>query len=438
MRLSDLAGGGLKAQLIRGGLGSLGVRILQAGLGFMVSIALARLLGAAGMGDYASTVAIATLLVIPIQAGVARQVNRGVAASDAGGDWPALLGLFVWANRTALVFSALIALGVGIYHFSAPAGWPSSLLLLAALPLVPIVAATSLHVAVLSGLQKVVVGQLYEPIRNAVFLIILIMLGWIGAAVTPVSVTFVFAGCCAISLVHVVIAVHRRLPEACKDAAPVLESRLWLKASLPLLLVGGISTISSKIDVVLVRGLSGDVEAGLYQVASQFSALILFGLTAVTLTVTPHFTRLHHQGDTARLQLLATRSAQASLAFALFATAVLGLLGQPTLGFLFGPEFMPAWSTLMVLSLGLVIQASTGASAALLTMTGHEGATLRAALLALAIKIVLGSALIPAFGASGAALSLVASMLALNIACWRAAHSRLGVETFAVARLRRI
>lgn len=58
-------GNGLRAQIMRGGLGSLLIKALQAVLAFAVAVVLARVLGPEGYGVYSYALALLMLTAIP-------------------------------------------------------------------------------------------------------------------------------------------------------------------------------------------------------------------------------------------------------------------------------------------------------------------------------------------------------------------------------------
>jgi hypothetical protein len=62
-----LDGGGLKALLLRGGLGSLVLKVASTRLGLVVAVVLAPTLGPEGYGEYAYVFALISMLAIPTQ-----------------------------------------------------------------------------------------------------------------------------------------------------------------------------------------------------------------------------------------------------------------------------------------------------------------------------------------------------------------------------------
>ncbi len=86
---------------------------------------------------------------------------------------------------------------------------------------------------------------------------------------------------------------------------------------------------------------------------------------------------------------------------------------------------------LAVLAIGQLINAGLGAVGFLLTMTGHERETARVLWQTTALNVVLNLALIPLFGAVGAAIASSTSLAIWNVVLARLAWRRLGLNTTA-------
>jgi len=99
--LSDRSG----AVLARGGVGSLALKLLHAGLTLTVSVLLARFLGPVEYGIYAFAFAAVTLLAIPVQMGLPLLVVRETAAGRAREDPGLVNGIWRWSARIVLIGS---------------------------------------------------------------------------------------------------------------------------------------------------------------------------------------------------------------------------------------------------------------------------------------------------------------------------------------------
>lgn len=81
------SGEGLKGQLMRGGVGSIAIKIASTGLNLVLAIVLARLLGAEGFGVYSFIFALVTILAIPAQMGLLNLVVRETAKAQVAERW---------------------------------------------------------------------------------------------------------------------------------------------------------------------------------------------------------------------------------------------------------------------------------------------------------------------------------------------------------------
>lgn len=106
-------GNGLRAQLSRGGVGSISIKALSTLTGLLLAIALARVLGIEQFGIYAFCFSLISLLATPAQLGLPNLVTRETAKADASGDWSMMRGIWRWSSGVAGLLSALLA-AVGI------------------------------------------------------------------------------------------------------------------------------------------------------------------------------------------------------------------------------------------------------------------------------------------------------------------------------------
>jgi di/tricarboxylate transporter len=186
---ASFQGRGLKASLLRSGSGSILLRVLVFALSLLMTVVLARALGAKGYGVYAYAMAIVTLLAIPAQVGLPTIIVRETARAEANDRWGLIRGLWGWSGKLVLALSAVL---VVIAFFVAWLGREShdSLQLqtfYAALPLIPLMALGSVRGAALRGLRHVIKGQLPESVLRPSFLIVMILFVYVllAESVTP-------------------------------------------------------------------------------------------------------------------------------------------------------------------------------------------------------------------------------------------------------------
>lgn len=425
----------LRQQLLRGGMGSLGTKMIHTLLAFGLAVLLARVLGPEGYGNYAFAFAVITLLAIPAHAGLPPLIVRETAKAGAKRDWAMMKGLWLWSNRFIAVVSlgVVAAVGFALLFGEQWFGGERRSTLLAGLLLVPSIALGLSKSAALRGLGKVVIGQLPDNIvRPGSLLILLVAAMWLvpGIATNPqgAMLLHVLAGLLALGLATILL--RRSCPkEIAEVKKPTKQADYWRRAAFPLALVTGLQLINTQADLVILGLLREDAEVGNYRVVVQMSNLVIFGLVAINQVLHPHFAALYSSGDLARLQRLVTIGARAILALALVPVALFVSMGESILGWVFGAEYMFGAVPLAILALGQLANAGFGPVGALLNMTGHEHDTMKGMIVAIIANLVLNIMLIPTLGMVGAAIATATSFVLWNAILWFFVRRRLGIES---------
>jgi O-antigen/teichoic acid export membrane protein len=418
----------------REALWSLGLRVTYAGLTFLATILLVRLLGAANYGVYAYIYALITVLSIPSQFGLPPLVLRETAKGMARENAALVRGIWVWGGRfvvfTALGLALLAGLAVWLWqeHFSGAYlttfAW--------AILLIPLIALGKLRGFALRGLHRVVQGQLPENLVQPGLLVLL--LGGVllaGLSLAPAQAMALQVTVAAVAFGVGAWLLLRATPPEVRHAYPRFESRLWLQSVLPLALIGGMQLINKNASIVILGLFVPPEQIGIYRVAVQVSMLASLGLQAMNMVLAPRFASLYARREMGHLQHLVTSSARAVLGFNLLVTICFAVLGQWFLGLFFGSEFVAAYVPLMILLIGQFVNSAAGSVGFLLNMTGHERETARGVAVAAVLNLVLNLLLAPPLGIIGAAVATVAALVTWNVLlCW-AVHKRLGINSLA-------
>ncbi|KTG16290.1 MULTISPECIES: flippase [unclassified Guyparkeria] len=443
--LASLKGEGLRAQLLRGGLGTMGLRLFGLALSLAIAVILARALGPAGFGVYSFVLTVMTVLALPARFGMPNLLVRETARAQSAGDWPMIRGLWRWSLRLLALTSIVIVLITGVVligltgHSQLVAEQRD--VFLVGLVLVPLMGIAALRGAQLRGLRHVLSGQMPELlVRPLVFIGLLGGLWWLWPVVEISPVAAILFN--AIALLAAFITgswlVRRYRPGPLQRPGETsMQQRAWLAATLPLALTEGVNLINQHVDILMLGVMGSTEEVGIYRVVVHGATLVAFGLAAVNMVVAPHFARLHAQGDMATLQRLITRSAQAVVLLALPAVLVFVAFGRELIGWVFGQDFVGGYWPLVILAGGQLVNALVGSVAVLLNMTGHERDVTRGVALGAILNVVLNLALIPSFGMVGAAIASTSSLVVWNLILWRVVHRRLGLESSALGMQRR-
>lgn len=422
---------GIGRHIKKGFIGSLLLRILQASFGLIISIVIARLAGPKGVGQYGIFVATASLLAIPAQTGIARMLSREITILEDGRDWASLKGLILWGCSASLFLSGIAAIVVWLISLAFPDLIFSAADTWLGIGLATVFSLSSVLASVLRGLRHVILAQLFEPVRNALFLVALAFFYSRGGSITLHDCLAIYLLGNALSVAYMSLTARNHLPRDVRTAVANLTHHMtWTRRSLPFLIIGALMTVNARIDILMIDHLSSTTQAGFYQVSSQVAGLLLFGLNALVFTTSPWITKLKLNADNTRLQRLMTRSSQMAFGFALLAGLAVALCGHLFLRHALGTEFNGAYDVLLLLAIGQIVESSTGAAAPLLTQTGNERKTMNIVIGTLVLKVVANAILIPIYGAAGAGISFVIMEIVLNIALWIMCRKYTGIDVF--------
>jgi O-antigen/teichoic acid export membrane protein len=426
--------GSLRAHLIRGATGVLGLKVINAVLALATGVLLARALAPSGYGVYAYALAWIQLLLIPTTVGLPALVTREVAVYDARRDWARLRGLLLRANQAVLALSlALMLLAGGATWLIAGLQEPSARTLWLALPLLPLFGLAALRGACLRGLHRVLLAQLPDiVVRPALFVALIGTIWLLGARLTPERVMGLQVLAVAGAFLLGAALLWRSLPREVGPAVPAYATRAWAVSALPFLLMGGLNLVNYQTDLIMLGWFGTAAEVGVYRVAGVGSGLVVFVLGAANAMLAPTIAALHARGETRRLQRVVTQSARLVLLCALPAALALILFGRWILTAVFGAEYAVGATALAILAAAQLANAATGSVGQLLSMTGHERDAARGIALSALINVVLNALLIPRWGMNGAAAASAASLITWNVLLAILVHRRLGLHSTAL------
>lgn len=201
-----------------------------------------------------------------------------------------------------------------------------------------------------------------------------------------------------------------------------------------MMLISGMHVINHRTDTIMLGLITGAEAVGIYTVANRAAQVILLVQTAVNAALAPTIAALHAAGKMSRLQAVVTASARLVLLVSFSMALALALFGRPFLS-LFGPEFLDAYPTLLILVAGCVVNTAAGSVSLLLVMTNYEREAAVGIGIGVVLSVLLNALLIPPWGVEGAALATSISMMVRNIFTAFVVARRLGIHSTAFGRI---
>ena len=419
-------------EIVFGTATALFLRVLGAFTQFAVNVFLARMLGAKGMGIYALSLIVCVISSAIARLGTDQALLRFIAIHADQQNWVKVKAVFT----KGLTIASLVSLGVALGVFFL-ASWLSqglfnepTLILplqIMALSIVPF-SLLNLLAEALRAIRMVGKATLIQGVLIPVFTFALLFaLFSFSVGVTSAVLAYVFSTV----IVFFIAAL------LWKSALPQLRgtglkgkfaTKELLSVSFPMAWVSIMGIVLGLADSVILGFFHSAEEVGIYAAAQRMAMLAIFAVVAVNSIAAPKFAALYRAKDLVAIEHIAKQSNLLMLLLASPLLFVFFLFPNFVMG-IFGEEFLRGWNVLVILTVGQLINVTTGSVGCLLLMTSHEKAMKRINLSAAASNIALSFVLIPRFGVTGAAFASSVSLILLNLLALLAVFRLLKIST---------
>ena len=399
-------------QGIAGGAGlSLLGRVANGGFSFLYGIVVARLLDIHSVGVLMLALAVIRIAEFVGRMGLELGTLHYVAILAGQRDIAAVRGTVHNALRIVLAFGLALAaiLAACATPMAALFEMPdlAGIIRILSVSLVP-TSMTMILLAALLGLKQFGYNTICErivlPAANLVICGALLLLGF---GIVGASVAYVAAALLTFPLAARYFG--RSAAQAAGGGAPIASYEL-LRFSAPLVLVIILTQLLFWADILMLGLLREAREVGIYSAAVRVAFAANMIVAAANQIFAPTISHLYHQGDLPHLEALFKTVSKWMFLATLPAVMILLLLPDEILR-LFGPTFVAGQTALMILALTQLVDASTGASTFLLTMSGRLKLMVFNTGTAFVLNVALNALLVPRFGIEGAA---AATFLALG------------------------
>lgn len=374
-----------------------------------LAIMLGRRFGPSDYGAFTFATGLALILAQLALIGWPTLTNRMVPELLRDRNWGALKGLQSTGDMVSVAMSVIAIVALiflsGLFEDLGPS------LLLAALLVFPFATAI-LRRQQLAAFRQPAIGLLFDQGFGALVAVLVLAIFGVGSIFEAV---LIFAGGILLGNLVTTLLLRRLMPAECKHAKRTMHLRPWLALCLPMLVGMSAKLFMSKADVLMLAPLGGLYESGLYGAAFRITFLMTFPQVVLMAVVTPMISEAFAKNQISRVKQLTIASigfaAVTSLPFAL----VMMVLPGPIMTLLFGQQFEPASVVLALLAIGQLVSCLAIPASSVLTMGGKEKAYGTLHLVCLALHVLANFAVIPVYGAVGAAGATAAIMTLLGL-----------------------
>ncbi len=427
---------------IRGSALLLFGRFITLGVGFVAQVVTVRYLAKSDYGAFAYALSVVSLGASVAAFGLDKAASRFLPIYQERGDRARILGTVVLAVATmAVIGFALVVLAfIGRSALGAVADPTAVAVLLVLAVLTPIQALDPLVTAILAALARprVIFVRRYvlEPLFELAVLAIVILA---GAGVLALAAGYVVAGIVGLVIYGaIVVSVLRDAGYLSRGALSrmVVPWREVLSFSVPLLSSDLVFVLRGALVVILLELFGSALDVADFRAVFPQARLNLVVLQSFTFLYLPLAARLHAKDDLPGMRALHDRSTAwvALMSYPLFAASF--AIAGPVVGLLYGERYEASAPVLAVLSIGFFASAIFGFAGLTLRALGAVrtivGIDLATALASFAIYL----AVIPPYGAMGAAVGTTVTLVAQGVAYHLAARRAGAVGTQGASAVR--
>ncbi|PWL25280.1 MAG: hypothetical protein DCO98_02740 [Altererythrobacter sp. XM-24bin4] len=392
----------------------------------MVSIVLARTLSVEEFGMFGFIISLATVLAIPVTAGLPTLLTREVAGYSLRKNWGSYRGLFVWAHVWVVTFSAVVALGILVWLLLARE--PNKLALMACAAIMPFLGFTAVRTGILKGLQRPILAEAPSQIIQPVLLIAgYLALAYFGLSSVESVLVWYVSTAVIVFLIALTLLLRARPAAVATASVSYTEMPRWFRSLPAFAMIGAVVALNAQIAILLLGSAGLNEQVAFMRVAERGAHLVVFPLYFAGAVLAPYLVAAIKAEDRAELQRINRFSSRLAFSLSLSITVLLAGFGTEIIALTFGATYSDAaLAPMLILVAAQTVAAALGASNLLLTMSENENLALLSQAAGLLIIFIVTLMLISRFGAVGAATGAASGIIVNRGVDFIAVRVRLG------------
>ena len=418
-----LRGSGLSFFLRSGGLAA----------GYLLTLIIAHLFGAKGLGDYVLAITVLRLFTLLAKLGLDTTSIRFIASFASKNKWTSIFNfrrkiVFVLLF-SSLTFSALM------YFLAHPIAdlinAKVEYIKLNAFFVLPM-SFFMLHYQSLRGLKRIAEFSFFYRMSQALFTVISIVVIYQFFQDEEVPVYAYLVSLLLASFLSFLTFkywLNNKSSGIESAELEVLKYSQILKISIPLMFAQSVQFIMAWTDKLMLGSMTTIEDVGIYHTAFKLSMFAAVALMSVNSIASPKFAEMFAKNDMEGLEKVVHQSTKMIFWSSVPFVVVFFIFPHFLLG-LFGEEFKIGVTAFIFLSCGRLISSLSGSVGNILQMTGNQNIYASILLIGALLNIVLNLILIPLYGINGAALASMSSLIVWNLSMVLVVKKKFGFYTF--------
>lgn len=412
---------GLRQQLASKSAILFAVRIAGAGTIFLSQAGIARMWGAAQLGEYLIAIATINLLAILLPLGMQTVGSYFAAEYAANGDGRGLRAFAKLAYGFILIPGFAVTYFVGqLVPYIGETGahlahmwWPISIMSVGS-------AVFFVNAGILVGLKRPFIGffadTVFRPLIIVGALAISVAIAAPGDNVSLLLWILALAYCAVIA-VQLVITVGHLIKLPTVPDAPAPNMRRWFYFALPWVIITLSTDFFFDADLLVLTTLLEKEQIAIFGVCTRIFVLASYGITAVYAVTMPGMMEDATKNNVTGLSEKIGDANLLATGLALVLTLAIAV-ASPLVLSLFGKDFSGGYWPLVILCTSLVVRSAFGPGPLILSARNRPYATLPAVALGLVVLVLANFVFVPIWGLVGAALAAILSYFFGSMMVW--------------------
>jgi O-antigen/teichoic acid export membrane protein len=438
------------AELLKGSGISFVLRFGGLAVGYIITLLIANLFGAKGLGDYVLAITVLRLFTLLAKLGLDTTSIRFIASFASQDKWTSI---FKFRKQVISILSiSSLAASLLMYFLAIPIAdlinAEYEYIQLNAFFILPMTF-FMLHYQSLRGLKRIAEFSFFYRMAQALFSLISIVILYQFFKTSDVPVYAYLISVLIVSLLSFISFrywLNKRSKGKESAEQEIMSYSTLLKISIPLMFAQSVQFIMAWTDKLMLgaidtpnveNGITTNIEeVGVYYTAFKLSMFAAVALMAINSIASPKFAEMFAKNDMEGLKkvihqstkMIFWSSAPLVIIFFIFPEFFLGL---------FGEEFKIGVTAFIFLSCGRLISSFSGSVGNILQMTGNQNIYAKILLFGAILNVLLNLILIPRYGINGAAIASMSSLIVWNLSMVLVIKKKFGFYTFYIPFVKR-
>jgi len=428
------------SELLRGSSLAFFLRFGGLMAGYLLTLIIANLFGADGLGDYVLSITVLRLFTLLSKLGLDTTSIKFIASFASQNKWTSISKF-----RNKVVFILIISsitFSLLLYVLSQPIAdlinTQVKYIKLNSFFILPM-SFFMLHYQSLRGLKRIAEFSFFYRMSQSLFTVVSVLIIYYFIQDNEVPIYAYLVSLLLVSaLAFLSFRYNLNKKSYGKESAEmqILKYSQILKISIPLMFAQSVQFIMAWTDKLMLGSMTTTIDVGVYHTAFKLSMFAAAALMSVNSIASPKFAEMFAKKDFLGLKKVVHQSTKMIFWSSLPLVIVFFIFPEFLLG-LFGEEFKVGVTAFIFLSCGRLISSFSGSVGNILQMTGNQNIYAIILLIGAILNVVLNLILIPLHGINGAAIASMSSLIVWNLSMVLVVKQKFGFFTFYIPFIKR-